>query len=66
MLAAAALTCLESGIDAQQGGYMPSIAVFGVYNVLHSRYTFVVAALIATYRSPFRLTYLIMYFSAVK
>ena len=62
LLAAAALACLGSGIDAQQGGYMPSIAVFGVYNVLHSRYTYMLVAFVAAYRSLFRLTDSIMYF----
>lgn len=57
LLAAAALACLGSGINAQQGGYMPSIAVFVVYNVLHSRYTYVLAALVAAYRFPFQANY---------
>ena len=35
LLATAALTCLGSGIDAQQGEYVPSIAMLGVYDVLH-------------------------------
>ena len=32
LIAAAALTCLGSGIDAQEGGYVPSIAVLDIYN----------------------------------
>ena len=54
LLAAAALTCFGSGIDAQQGGYVPSIAMLGVYNVLHSSCW--LHRVVAVYGSFFRLT----------